>query len=233
MTATLTPHDIVGTTFYIACNMMLAFTGFFFCQVYQVPRKWATSVSLSCLVTGIAWYNYTFMRDIWVTEQSTPTTYRYVDWLITVPLLITEFFMILKACGPCPTSVGVKLFVGALLMLVFGWVAEIDVTDKATGFFLSMLCWFYCLFEIFVGEVAGLSKNITNEAAKNGFFTMKIIVSVGWSIYPIGFVAGYFMGLDPATEMAAVNIIYNLADLINKGVFGLIVWNAAMSDKSE
>jgi len=233
MTATLTPHDIVGTTFYIACNMMLAFTGFFFVQVTQVPKKWSTSVSLSGLVTGIAWYNYTFMRDIWVTEQSTPTTYRYVDWLITVPLLMVEFFLILKASGSCPNSVGVKLFLGSLMMLVFGWVAEIDVMAKVPGFSLAMLCWIYCLFEIFAGEAAGLAQNISNEAAKNAWGTMKIVVSVGWSIYPIGFVAGYFMGFDPATEQAAVNIIYNLADLINKGAFGVIIWAAAMSDKSD
>ena len=70
----LYPHDIVGTTFYIACNMMLAFTLFFFVQVGQVPKQWKTSVSVAGLVTGVAWYNYTFMKDQWVKLGTSPTT---------------------------------------------------------------------------------------------------------------------------------------------------------------
>merc|ERR1719265_526350 len=59
----LGPHDIVGTTFFIACNMMLAFTAFFFVQVGVVPTKWRTSFSIAGLVTGVAFYNYTFMKE--------------------------------------------------------------------------------------------------------------------------------------------------------------------------
>jgi bacteriorhodopsin len=231
MTPALTPHDIVGTTFYIACNMMLAFTGFFFFQVYQVPRKWSTSVSISCLVTGIAWYNYTFMRDIWVAEQTTPTVYRYTDWLITVPLLILEFFLILKASGEATTALGLRLFGAALLMLAFGWVAEIDVLDKVSGFIFSMLAWIYIIFEIFLGEAASCAENIKSDAAKKAFAWMRIVVSVGWAIYPIGYMEGYFSNaMGSAKEQAYVNIIYNVADLINKGGFGLIVWSVAVSD---
>jgi len=227
----LGPHDIVGATFYIACNMMLAFTAFFFMQVPLVPKKWATSVSVSGLVTGIAWYNYTFMRDIWVTEQSTPTTYRYTDWLITVPLLVLEFFLILRASGPCPVSVGTKLFVASLLMLLFGWLAEIEVTDKVSGFSCAMFAWIFIIYEIYLGEVSGYVEHIGNDAAKGAFKMLRTIVFIGWSIYPIGFVFGYFIPMEPAKEQAAVNIIYNLADLINKGAFGVVVWGAAMSDK--
>merc|ERR1711907_619962 len=85
----LGPHDVVGTTFYIACNMMLAFTMFFFVQATVVPRQWKTSVTIAGLVTGVAWYNYTYMKDQWVQTQESPTQYRYTDWLITVPLQIT------------------------------------------------------------------------------------------------------------------------------------------------
>jgi len=234
MTAFLTPHDIVGATFYIACNMMLAFSGFFFMQVPLMSKKWATSVSISGLVTFIAWYNYTFMRDVWVTEQTTPTTYRYTDWLITVPLLVLEFFLVLKACGPTPISVGVRLFLASILMLVFGWVAEIDVLDKASGFAFAMMCWIYIVYEVYFGEVSVLAaQNVSSEVAKKAFSAMSLIISVGWSIYPLGFVCGYFMNLGAAQEQAAVNIIYNLADLVNKGAFGVIIWAAAVSDKND
>ena len=80
----LGPHDIVGTTFYIACNCMLAFAAFFFVQVLIVPQQWKTGVSCAGLVTLIAWYNYTFMKEQWVQGQISPTTYRYTDWIVRI-----------------------------------------------------------------------------------------------------------------------------------------------------
>lgn len=237
MAAVLLPHDIVGTTFYIIANAMLAFTAFFFVQVGVVPKQWKTSVCVSGLVTGIAWYNYTYMKQQWIETQSSPTQYRYTDWLITVPLLITEFYWILKAAGPVSSSLGLRLFLSSIAMVMFGWLAEVDVMAKTIGFAAGCACWGYIIFETFAGEASQHAAKMTSDAAKNAFGTLRIIVSVGWAIYPIGFAVAYFSG-QPAgglsgTAMAALNIIYNLADLVNKGAFGLCVWAAAVADKEE
>jgi bacteriorhodopsin len=238
----LGPHDVVGTSFYIACNMMLAFTLFFFVQVGVVPMKWRTSVSVAGLVTGVAWYNYTYMKDQWVQTQISPTQYRYTDWLITVPLQIVEFYFILKASGPVPSSLGLRLFSASLAMVFFGWLAEINFMAKLLGFVAGMASWLYILYEVFAGEASMYAAKIntnTNPAAASAFNTLKMIVSVGWSIYPIGFAIAYLCFFDqPAgvlsgLAMAALNITYNLADLINKGAFGLCVWSAAIGDKSQ
>jgi bacteriorhodopsin len=236
----LGPHDIVGTTFYIACNMMFAFTLFFFVQVTVVPQKWRTSVCTAGLVTGVAWYNYTYMKQQWVETQMSPTQYRYTDWLITVPLQIVEFYFILKACGPVSSALGMRMFLASLGMVFFGWLAEIDVMAKLVGFALGMACWLYINYEVFAGEAAGKAAQLGNDkaAAKSAFNTLKTIVSLGWCIYPIGFAIAYLCFFDqPAgvlsgKAMAALNITYNLADLINKGAFGLCVWSAAVGDRS-
>ncbi len=81
-------HDVVGTTFYIACNCMLAFAAFFFVQVVVVPQQWKTSVSVAGLVTLVAWYNYTYMKQQWVETQQSPTTYRYTDWIVRAWIFI-------------------------------------------------------------------------------------------------------------------------------------------------
>jgi len=232
----LGPHDIVGTTFYIACNMMLAFTLFFFVQVGVVPKQWKTSVSVAGLVTGVAWYNYTFMKDQWIETQVSPTTYRYTDWLITVPLQIVEFYFILKASGPVNPALGSRLFLTSLAMVFFGWLAEIDVMAKLVGFVLGMACWLYIVYETFSGEASAYGKKLSTPAQKSAFNTLRVIVSCGWTIYPIGFAIAYLCYFDqPAgvlsgLAMGALNIIYNLADLVNKGAFGLCVWSAAVSD---
>lgn len=230
-------HDIVGTTFYIACNMMLAFTLFFFVQVSVVPKQWKTSVSIAGLVTGIAWYNYTYMKDIWVSTQISPTQFRYTDWLITVPLQITEFYFILKASGPVNPALGSRMFITSVAMVFFGWLGEINVMAKLVAFVVSMACWLYIVYETFSGEAAGYAAKLTSPASKQAFNTLRVIVSLGWSIYPIGYAIAYLCFFDqPAGvlssyQMAALNIIYNIADLVNKGAFGLCVWSAAISDK--
>merc|ERR1719421_974171 len=161
----LRADDIVGTTFYIACNMMLAFTAFFFVQVGQVPKKWKTSVSIAGLVTGVAWYNYTYMKEQWVKTGNSPTQYRYTDWLITVPLQIVEFYFILKACKPVNASLGNRLFLSSLMMVLGGWMGENNVVGKLPGFAIGMACWLYIVYETFSGEAAEHAKSLKSEAS--------------------------------------------------------------------
>jgi bacteriorhodopsin len=240
----LAPHDFVGTTFYIACNMMLAFTLFFFVQVGQVPKKWKTSVSVAGLVTGVAWYNYTFMKTQWVATGSSPTPYRYTDWLITVPLQIVEFYFILKASGPVNGSLGTRLFTSSILMVVFGWLSEICFLSKVVGFAGGMACWLYIVYETFSGEASQYAAKLTSSSSKSAYATLRLIVSVGWTMYPIGYAVCYIipgLGFSPlkvgpnnrGPPYGLLNVVYNLADLVNKGAFGLCVWSAAVADKEE
>ena len=216
--------------------MMLAFALFFFVQVSIVPKQWKNSVLCAGLVCGIAWYNYTFMKDQWVHTQISPTTFRYTDWLVTVPLQIVEFYLILKASGPVNPALGTRMFLASLFMVLFGWLAEIDVMAKLVGFVLGCACWLYILYEAVAGEASQYAAKLPTAAQKSAFNTLKVIFSIGWTIYPIGFAIAYLCFFDQpagvlsALAMGALNIIYNLADLVNKGAFGLAVWSAAASD---
>lgn len=235
----LADDDVVGTTFFIACNMMLAFTVFFLMQVGQVPKQWKTSMIVAALVTGIAFYNYTFMKEQWVITHSSPTQYRYVDWLITVPLQITEFYFILKGAGEVRSGLGTQMFLTSLGMVFAGWAAENNIIGKLPGFVLGMAAWGYIVYDVSAGEAAGYAAQMKSEAHKDAFNYVKLIVAIGWTIYPIGFMVAYIIPgplIRPDHEGApynALNIIYNLADLVNKGAFGLAVYSAAASDGVE
>merc|ERR1719399_2611679 len=222
----LGPHDIVGTTFFIACNMMLAFTAFFFVQVGVVPKKWRTSVSIAGLVTGVAFYNYTFMKEQWVNLQVSPTNYRYTDWLITVPLQIVEFYFILQGGGlKVGGGLGMRLFLASLAMVMFGWLAEIDVLAKVVGFALGCAGWLYIVYETFAGEAASHAAKLTKQASRDAFNYVRLIVAVGYII------PGNLIRPDgEGPPYNPLNVLYNLADLINKGAFGLAIWSAAVSD---
>merc|ERR1719188_1003476 len=210
--------------------MMLCFTIFFALERNAVPVQWKRSVTVAMLVTGIAFWNYLYMKEAWVCTQQSPTTYRYTDWLITVPLQIVEFYLILQAT----TNVGINLFwklLGAsIIMLLGGFCGEVGVVSVLVGFVIGMLGWLYICFEIFCGEAGALSGNSGSRACQSAFNTLRLIVSVGWVIYPLGYYMVYLGPTFSYHAQGAVNVIYNLADLINKGAFGLAIWAAAKSD---
>ena len=70
---------------------------------------WKTSVTVAGLVTGVAFVHYMYMREVWVMTGDSPTVYRYIDWLITVPLQMIEFYLILAAVRKIPGAPGIFL----------------------------------------------------------------------------------------------------------------------------
>ena len=96
-TALLASDDFVGISFWLVSMALLASTAFFFIERASVPAGWRVSITVAGLVTGIAFIHYMYMRDVWIMTGESPTVYRYIDWLITVPLLMLEFYFVLAA----------------------------------------------------------------------------------------------------------------------------------------
>jgi bacteriorhodopsin len=198
-----------------------------------VSSHWKTSLHVGGLVTLVAGVHYMYMREYWVQVHASPIVYRYVDWSITVPLQMVEFNLILKAAGKPTTSAGFfKLLIGTVLMLVFGYLGEIAVINPWVGFICGMCGWFFILFEIFQGEAGSTVSQCcgTSEAVATSFKNMRLIVSLGWSIYPLGYLFGYLLG---AVDDTYLNVIYNIADFINKIAFVLSCWACAKADSKE
>ena len=223
----LSPLDFVGVSFFITCMALLASTVFFVLERGNVPKKWQLSMTVMTLVTGIAFVHYLYMREIWIALGSSPMTYRYIDWFITVPLQIVEFYLILAAVAVVPYLVFWRLLLASTLMLVFGYIGEAGIGDISFYFTLGMIAWFAILYEIFLGEASKINKASTSPACQLAFNSLRLVVTIGWAIYPIGYVLGYMMG---QVDTGSLNMIYNLADFVNKIAFGMIIWYAACTD---
>ena len=217
----LAASDFVGISFWLATAIMLASTVFFLVERDNVRGKWKTSLTVAALVTGVAFWHYMYMRGVWIYSGESPTVYRYVDWLITVPLQIVEFYLILAAVTSVSAGLFWKLLVGSLVMLIGGYMGETAMIDRTIGFVIGMVGWAWVIYLIFFGEAANVNASSGNAASQMAFKTIRMIVLVGWAIYPIG----YLMN-----NAADLNIVYNLADLVNKTAFGLAIWAAAVSD---
>lgn len=215
--------DLVGVTFWIISAAMVAATYFFTVERDRAEGKWKTSLTVAALVTGIAAIHYFYMRGVWIDTQQSPIVFRYVDWLLTVPLQIVEFYLILAAIAVVRAALFWKLMIASLVMLIFGFLGEANLMNYWLGFFIGMVGWLYILYEIFFGEASQINAAQGTEASKTAFNALKWIVTVGWAIYPIGYIAEPLMGV------GALNIIYNLADFVNKIAFGVVIWVAATS----
>merc|ERR1711904_272297 len=206
---------------------MIAATVFFFAEAATVNSHWKTSLHVGGLVTLVAGVHYMYMREYWVQVHSSPIVYRYVDWTITVPLQMIEFNLILKAAGK-QTSAAMfwKLLIGTVVMLLCGYLGEIAALPAWPAFVGGMCGWFFILFEIFSGEAGGSAADCSGAIASS-FKTMRMIVTVGWSIYPAGYLFGYLLG---AVDDTYLNVIYNIADFVNKIAFVLACWVCAKAD---
>ena len=222
----LAQDDFVGISFWVISMGMLAATAFFFMETGNVAAGWRTSVIVAGLVTGIAFIHYMYMREVWVSTGYSPTVYRYIDWLITVPLQMVEFYLILSAVGKANSGMFWRLLLGSVVMLVGGYLGEAGYINATLGFIIGMAGWVYILYEIFSGEAGKAAAKSGNKALVTAFGAMRMIVTVGWAIYPLGYVFGYLTG---GVDANSLNVVYNLADFINKIAFGLVIWAAAVS----
>lgn len=229
----LKADDFVGVSFWLISMALVAATVFFFMETQRVSNKWKTSLTVSGLVTMVAAVHYFYMRDVWVATGSTPTVYRYIDWLITVPLLMVEFYIILSAVTKVSSGIFWRLIIGTMVMLVGGYLGEAHYIGTMPGFIIGMLGWAYILYEVFAGEASKVNAAYAPPAVKSAFKTMRMIVTVGWAIYPVGYFVGYLMGKSPTESANLLNVTYNLADVVNKIAFGLVIWAAATSQTDE
>ena len=225
----LEANDFVGMSFWIISIGMVAATVFFFMESMKVDAKWRTSLVVAGLVTMIAAVHYFYMRAVWIETADTPTVYRYIDWILTVPLQIVEFYLILAAVGAVAGRVFWNLLVASLIMLIAGYVGEVGYVNVWLAFIVGMLGWIYILYAIFAGDA---QENLSSapEGVQSAFRTMRLIVLVGWAIYPLGYVFGY---AGNQVDAASLNAIYNIADFVNKIAFGLMIWAAATSSSEK
>ena len=229
----LKSDDFVGVSFWMISMALVAATAFFFLETQRVTAKWKTSLTVSGLVTMVAAWHYFYMRDVWVATGSTPTVYRYIDWMITVPLLMVEFYLILSAIKKVPAAIFWRLMIGTFFMLIFGFLGEAGYMAVWPAFIFSMAGWAFIIWEIYGGEAGKINAESSPPAVQSAFKLMRAIVVFGWAIYPIGYFVGYLTGSGPESSMKMLNIVYNLADVVNKIGFGVIIWTVAVSESDK
>jgi sensory rhodopsin len=222
----------VQTTFTLVFIAFCALAFFLFLEKDRVPERFRTILRVSIVYLSIAAVNYGFMREMYGAsvggDSRFPTSYRYIDWVLTTPLMLVKFPLLLGV-GPKGRAFIMKLVVLDLVMIVTGWIGELypSVPLVHYGFFLvGCGAWFGALVLLFIA-LSTLPDNVP-EAVRSGVRTMGLFVLVGWAVYPVGYLMP-LLGV-PADLR---ELVYNVADLGNKGGLCLLVYITAKRSAEE
>ena len=230
--AKMATNDYVGFTFFVGCMAMMAASAFFFLSMNGFDRKWRTSILVSGLITFIAAVHYWYMRDYWAVNGTSPTEFRYIDWILTVPLMCVEFYLILKVAG-AKKSLMWRLIFLSVVMLVTGYFGEAVYRDQAQIWgLISGIAYFVIVYDIWLGQAKKLAQE-AGGAVLQAHKTLCWFVLVGWAIYPIGYMAGTPGWYDGIFGGFSMDVVYNIGDAINKIGFGLVVYNLAVTARAE
>ena len=228
----LAANDFVGISFWFISMALVAATAFFFLETQRVSAKWKTSLTISGLVTLVAAVHYFYMRDYWASTGDSPTFFRYVDWILTVPLMCVEFYLILKVAGAKKSMMWRLIFLSTI-MLVTGYFGEAVYTDSAAMWgFISGAAYFVIVYDIWLGSAKKLAVEAGGAVLK-AHKTLCWFVLVGWAIYPLGYMAGTEGWYTQFLGSFNVDVIYNIADAINKIGFGLVVYTLAVNSSND
>ena len=226
--------DYVGFTFFVGCMAMMAASAFFFLSMNSFDSKWRTSILVSGLITFIAAVHYWYMRDYWASGNGSPTFFRYVDWILTVPLMCVEFYLILKAAG-ATKSLMWKLILLSTVMLVAGYIGQAGNEEGSNTAQIwgtvSGLAYFWVAYTVWLGDAKALAVKAGGKVLE-AHNALCWFVLVGWAIYPIGYMVGtygWYNVILNDTFPLNMEVIYNVGDAINKIGFGLVIYNLAVS----
>jgi bacteriorhodopsin len=240
---TVGQYQLVANFFSLTIAAMGAATAFLWINRSQVAPAYRTAVTVSGLVTFIALYHYWRIYASWeeaytmtdgvltATGKAFNQSYRYVDWLLTVPLLLIELILVMKLSASETFSKSLKLGGLAMLMIILGYPGEISDVNGTRWLWwsLSMIPFLIIVYELFVGLKKAQAAQPVEAQRLVG--AARYLVVASWAFYPIVFIFP-MLGIEGGTATTIVEVGYSISDIVAKAVFGILIFTIAMK-KSE
>merc|ERR1712044_100342 len=250
-------YQTVYNTLSFALASMMATTMYLWFRSTAVHDKYKSAVLTSGLVTFIAAYHYIRIFNSWVEAYSYSAggivdgalditaprltgvpfndAYRYMDWLLTVPLLLIEILLVMKLEGDDFSSRAWTLGFGSALMIVSGYYGELVVTGDLTPrwmcWFLSMAFFLYIVYELLVGLAAATASEADPViASKIG--TAQVMTVISWCTYPIVYLFP-MLGFSAAKAVVSIQMGYCVSDIISKCGVGLVIYQISYAKSSK
>jgi len=241
-------YQAVYNVLSFALASMMATTLFLWCRSIAVKDQYKSAVFISGLVTFIAAYHYIRIFNSWVDAYSYSTqavnpaltgvpfndAYRYMDWLLTVPLLLVEILMVMKLSPEVYTFKAWTLGVAAALMIVSGYYGELVVTGDLTPrwfcWLISMIFFLFIVFELLVG-LSEATQAESSDLVKDKIRTAQVVTVLSWCTYPVVYLFP-MLGINAANAVVSIQIGYCASDIISKCGVGLLIYQISLAKSS-
>jgi len=242
-------YQAVYNVLSFALASMMATTVFLWFRSFAVKDQYKSAVLISGLVTFIAAYHYIRIFNSWVeayhysVDKIDPAltgvpfndAYRYMDWLLTVPLLLIEILLVMKLSDADYSSKAWNLGVGSALMIVSGYYGELTVTGDLTPrwicWFISMVFFLYIVYELLVGLSAATNSE-ADQNVKGKIQTAQIVTVISWCTYPIVYLFP-MLGINAAQAVVSIQIGYCASDIISKCGVGILIYQITYAKSSK
>jgi len=239
----------VYNTLSFALASMMATTMFLWLRAFAVKSQYQSAVIISGLVTFIAAYHYFRIFNSWVeayhysvgvddpalTGVPFNDAYRYMDWLLTVPLLLIEILLVMKLEPGAFNCKAWTLGLSAALMIVAGYYGELvvtgDLTPRWNCWYASMAFFLYIVYELLIG----LSKATNAEedpTIKGKIRTAQVMTVLSWCTYPVVYLFP-MMGISAASSVVSIQLGYCVSDIISKCGVGLVIYQISYAKSAK
>jgi bacteriorhodopsin len=230
--------NLVYNVFSLGLVAMLATTVYTLVSQPRVLAKYRTALVMSSMVTFIAGYHYLRIFDSFKdaseggkvlldgSQDAFNEAYRYVDWLLTVPLLLVEVIAVLALAKEVARSLIMRLVPASAAMIALGYPGEVSSDQNTQVLYgvLSTLPFIYILYVLFVELGKSLERQPAGVAETIG--RLRLLLIATWGVYPIAYIFN-IVGDATASSFVAVQVGYTIADILAKCVFGLTILKIA------
>jgi len=243
-------YQLVYNCLSFTLASMMASTIFFWMRLGSIAEKYKSALVITGMVTFIAAYHYYRIFNSWVASYHYPKAspsnmianpeltgipfndaYRYMDWLLTVPLLLIEIILVMNLTEEETFSKAWKLGTAAALMIVLGYPGELILDSKHISgrwlwWCLAMIPFLYVVYTLLVG-LRGATESESDERISGLIRTSQWMTVVSWMTYPIVFIIPMF-GAKGSGAVVGIQVGYCISDIISKCGVGMLIYNITL-----
>lgn len=214
--------DLTAASYSVAILGLAATAILLLMGTTWVGARWKLPVALCAIaaLVGVAagWEG----RAAWgaAAGGGVPVVYHYVGWAVSMPLQVLALYFFAATSRPLGAGLFWRLAAVAVLMVFVRYLGEAAYMNATLAFLIGLVFWLYILGELYFGRMDDAVREAQGDHVRRGYFWLRLIVTIGWAIYPLGNFLTSFAGM---TDTGALTVAYNLADILNRMAFGVAV----------
>jgi sensory rhodopsin len=223
----LQSSDIIATSYAGLTVATLATAALTLLGLSWIAERWRVAVALAGVALLASAFMYYGATQVWLATQKVSVASRYVAWFTVQPLQVAAVYFYVYTLKPVPAGIFWRMVAAAILMVLSRYFGEAGIFTPTLGVLLSIAFWLYILGEMYFGSMSEVVIG-SSRPIRLGYFWIRLILTLGWVIYPILYFADLVVG---AGQSHGIVVLYSLADLINLITVSLIVLAVASQER--